>query len=322
LSQQLQETDTTLRRDLAAVRSDYTEVKQMLDAQRFDAAERENRLKLQHAEELASERDRLSRERETVVKDVEMNKSAVVARYDQQLTQLTHDHGEVQRQHATLQSRSRHLEEELAALRRQYDQASSDSGYSKTELARLQAERQQLMDTKYALEKTVESLQKRSEGLESSVRDKQTVIGRLEDLVSSHQGQNTKLEEAITLYKRQQQQLENQLTATGQEISKANDIIQKLQNELKTLKSKLKLKNVVTVQQEKLLDEKQIALDLAHKEVSDLKEVIVKKESELGDLRRHCETLQHQVEQDKKMLDENHNGTLSLIGHSHWRHSH
>lgn len=64
-------------------------------------------------------------------------------------------------------------------------------------------------------------------------------------------------------------------------LLQANEIIKKLQGDLKTLMGKLKLKNTVTIQQEKLLAEKEEKLQKEHKELQDVGQSLRVKEQEV-----------------------------------------
>ena len=64
-------------------------------------------------------------------------------------------------------------------------------------------------------------------------------------------------------------------------LLQANEIIKKLQGDLKTLMGKLKLKNTVTIQQEKLLAEKEEKLQKEQKELQDVGQSLRIKEQEV-----------------------------------------
>lgn len=64
-------------------------------------------------------------------------------------------------------------------------------------------------------------------------------------------------------------------------LLQANEIIKKLQGDLKTLMGKMKLKNTVTIQQEKLLAEKEEMLQKERKESQDAGQALRAKEQEV-----------------------------------------
>lgn len=75
------------------------------------------------------------------------------------------------------------------------------------------------------------------------------------------------------------------------------------------MKAKLKLKNVVTLQQEKLLDERAATVQSQQKEVSDLKESIRKAHDDLQASQSRIEDLSKQVQEGKAIIEDNNHGT-------------
>lgn len=88
----------------------------------------------------------------------------------------------------------------------------------------------------------------------------------------------------------------------------ANTIIRKLQSDLKSSKSKLKLKNVVTVQQEKLIDEKAIAIESLNKELVSVKELAQKHANEMEEQKKKIASLLTTIEESKKVIEDNNHG--------------
>ena len=122
-----------------------------------------------------------------------------------------------------------------------------------------------------------------------------------------------KLDETVGLYKAQTTRLEDSLSKATGEINKGNEIIRKLQSDLKTVKSKIKLKNVVTLQQEKLLDERMAVLEEVKAEME-----MVKKENEgfRGDtnsLKNEKKALETKLEEGKKIIEDNNHGMLPFF---------
>ena len=91
-------------------------------------------------------------------------------------------------------------------------------------------------------------------------------------------------------------------------IFQGNDIIRKLQTELKSAKSKIKLKNVVTLQQEKLLDERAGLIEMQQKDLTLLKDVSGRKEEECEALKEKVEELTKKVEESRKIIEDNTHG--------------
>lgn len=103
-------------------------------------------------------------------------------------------------------------------------------------------------------------------------------------------------------------------------ITQGNEIIRRLQSDLKAAKSKLKLKNVVTVQQEKLLDERSATQDSHFKEIATLKESLAKINSECDSQRQKNEELKKKLDESKAIIEDNNHGNSILTLVIEWLH--
>jgi hypothetical protein len=65
--------------------------------------------------------------------------------------------------------------------------------------------------------------------------------------------------------------LEDNVKRLTDEINKGNDIIRRMQQELRSVKSKLKVKNVVVLQQEKLLEERLQTIEMLQKDLNTIR---------------------------------------------------
>jgi spindle assembly abnormal protein 6 len=114
------------------------------------------------------------------------------------------------------------------------------------------------------------------------------------------------------LFKHTNSQLEEGLKKSNGEIQKANEIIKRLQSEMKTMKQKLRLKNVVTVQQEKLLDERGQAIEVLQNDIDSLKSNLRSKESEMEALKKEISDMKVMLEEAKKTIQDNNHGSSPL----------
>lgn len=99
--------------------------------------------------------------------------------------------------------------------------------------------------------------------------------------------------------------LESTIKSLSAELLKANEIIKKLQGDLKTLMGKLKLKNTVTIQQEKLLAEKEEKLQKEQKELQEVGQSLRSKEQEVCKLQEQLEATVQKLEESKQLLKNN-----------------
>ncbi|CAI8034300.1 Spindle assembly abnormal protein 6 homolog [Geodia barretti] len=101
--------------------------------------------------------------------------------------------------------------------------------------------------------------------------------------------------------------MEAAFKATSQEVLKGNEIIHKFQNEIRNLKSKLKLRNVATTQQEKLLGEKEASLERQVQENQGLSRSLAQKDEEIQRLEESLQATRGKLEESRELLKTNEN---------------
>jgi len=90
---------------------------------------------------------------------------------------------------------------------------------------------------------------------------------------------------------------------------KGNEIIRKLQNDSKEMKSKIKLKNILALEQEKLLQDKSSSIALIQKEIDELKNALSNKEEQLKANEKVLDELRKSSEESKRIIEDNKHGT-------------
>ncbi|CAJ0959374.1 unnamed protein product [Ranitomeya imitator] len=150
----------------------------------------------------------------------------------------------------------------------------------KQEVASLRRENTTLDSECHDKEKLLNQYKMRSAVLEQEVKDKEEVVVRTTEACDSAREQKKKLEEALEQKRLHTGKLETTVKSLSEELIKANEIIKKLQIDMKKLVDKMKLKNAVTMQQEKLLGEKDQMLQKEKTELADVKHSLKMKEDE------------------------------------------
>ena len=86
-----------------------------------------------------------------------------------------------------------------------------------------------------------------------------------------------------------------------------------MQSDVKTAKSKIKLKNVVTVQQEKLLDERAASQEIHVGEINGLKESLQISYAENERVRMQLDEFRKKVDESKAIIEDNNHGTYVFL---------
>ncbi|KAJ3032713.1 hypothetical protein HDV00_007189 [Rhizophlyctis rosea] len=304
---QLASTTSTLTTKLQEAESLNARLAAELDSIKLVQAEQTTRLQLQHTEELAAERARVSREREEERRILEREKREIEVRYEEQLKSLTQKVATLTTSNGHLQSHSQSVETSLSNANKQLAALQQDLVVARQDAERNGANGRQLDRARTELEAELRAAKERVRELERQERDTSDVARRAEDAVNAMKEQKAKLEDTLNLYKTSTARLEDSLSKATEEINKGNDIIRRLQSDLKAAKSKAKLKNVVTMQQEKLLDERQAIIEALQKEVGDSRESLVRKEGECQEKGKEVDELRARVDELKaKVDDDNH----------------
>lgn len=102
--------------------------------------------------------------------------------------------------------------------------------------------------------------------------------------------------------------LEDDLAVRVQEVAKANDIIRRLQADLRAVKSKTKTRNTAIVQQERVLEEREEELRSLREEVDELRNKLTAAEEARKKERSRAAELDAKVEEVKRQLEDKQNG--------------
>uniref|UniRef100_A0A674JCU2 Spindle assembly abnormal protein 6 homolog n=1 Tax=Terrapene triunguis TaxID=2587831 RepID=A0A674JCU2_9SAUR len=200
------------------------------------------------------------------------------------------------------ESSIRELKSKFAGLEEEYQRA-------KQEVLSLRRENSTLDTECHEKEKLLNQLRTRIAVLEQEVKDKEQVVIRSTDVCES--AQEHKLEESLEMKQLQIGKFETAVKSISEELLKANEIIKKLQGEMKKLMEKMKLKNAVTLQQEKILGEKEQTLQKERLELNNVKQALQQKEEEVFKLQEQLDITVQKLEESKQLLKTNENGKES-----------
>ncbi|RXM28105.1 Spindle assembly abnormal protein 6-like [Acipenser ruthenus] len=156
-----------------------------------------------------------------------------------------------------------------------------ESHRAKQEVLSLRRENSTLDLECHEKEKHINQLQTRVAVLEQEIKDKDQLVIRSKEVLDATQEQKLAIEENAKRTQLHIGKLEAAVQSLSEELIKANEIIKKLQGDVKTLGGKLKLKNSVTIQQEKLLSEKEEKLKKEQKELHDVQHALQLKKEEV-----------------------------------------
>eukprot|EP00616_Rhizochromulina_sp_CCMP1243_P003733 CAMPEP_0118972608 /NCGR_PEP_ID=MMETSP1173-20130426/8872_1 /TAXON_ID=1034831 /ORGANISM="Rhizochromulina marina cf, Strain CCMP1243" /LENGTH=261 /DNA_ID=CAMNT_0006922171 /DNA_START=6 /DNA_END=788 /DNA_ORIENTATION=- len=127
-------------------------------------------------------------------------------------------------------------------------------GEAQRELSNLRAQNQHLETRKFELEKEVQKHQLRNTAFEQQVLDKEQLVQNAVDLHKATQAAQQRAEESLQLHKANTVTLQEKLKSSIAEINRGNDIIRRLQADMKTMRERVREKSEVIREQERVLD--------------------------------------------------------------------
>ena len=175
----------------------------------------------------------------------------------------------------------------------------------KSEITNLRQENSQLNQKCLNSEKQVTELNFKNENILKQIEEKNKGLENMKQLVDSLNKQRDSNEDTIKSLKANINKLESKLQLSIKEINKANDIIQRLQNEIKNQKSKVKSTKNELNAQEQLMNQKQMLLDEQNRTIKEIKRDNEAKDQEIIGLKNQLNNYNNKLNENEKLIEEN-----------------
>ena len=175
----------------------------------------------------------------------------------------------------------------------------------KEDILHLRQENSALNKKCFQQEKELTELKLRNENFSSQTSEKEKGISNLNQLVETLSKQKESYEDSIKSLKAKNAKLESKLQEGIGEINKGNEIIEKLTNDIKRLKSKAKTLKQTLTSQEQLTNQKQLLLDDQIRNVNDLKRTLETKEREIAGLQNQVTSYSIKLTDNEKIIEDN-----------------
>ncbi|KAH9267164.1 hypothetical protein BASA83_010078 [Batrachochytrium salamandrivorans] len=287
LKDRLADTDSSLTTKIHDSQSTVTRLTSELDQLKLAYASQGNQLRLEHVSELSKEREVGSHEREMIRIQNEGERREMERKHAYELSSLQQKLATVTAAHSDMMQHTQSLETTLLAANKDNSSLSYENKKLTQDIDRISTAAQNSQRQCDELESSLKAEKERTETMERKQHDADLANSRLQDQLGLLQDQQKKANESLELYKSHNVRFEESMKKATEEITKGNDIIRRLQAELKTTKTKLKLKNV--------------------KEVATAKETLSKKNEDSESLRLKIDELTKKLEEGKAIIvDNNH----------------
>ena len=175
----------------------------------------------------------------------------------------------------------------------------------KSEITNLRQENSELNQKCLNSEKQITELNFKNENILKQLEEKNKSLENMKQLVDSLNKQRDSNEDTIKSLKANNNKLESKLQLSIKEINKANDIIQRLQNEIKNQKSKYKSTKNELNTQEQLINQKQMLLDEQNRTIKEMKRENESKDQEIMGLKNQINNYNNKLNENEKLIEEN-----------------
>ncbi|KAM6219234.1 spindle assembly abnormal protein 6 homolog [Rhynchocyon petersi] len=294
-----------MTRQLNLTQKTLSEKIQELDKLRNEWASHTATLTSKHSQELTNEKEKALQAQVQYQLQQEQQKKDLETLHQRNINQLQNRLSELETANKDLTERKYKGDSTVRELKAKLSGVEEELQRAKQEVLSLRRENSTLDAECHEKEKHINQLQTKVAVLEQEIKDKDQLVLRTKEAFDTIQEQKVALEENGEKSQVQQEKLEATIKSLSAELLKANEIIKKLQGDLKTLMGKLKLKNTVTIQQEKLLAEKEEKLQKEEKELQDVGQSLRIKEQEVCRLQEQLGATVQKLEESKQLLKNN-----------------
>ncbi|XP_034090964.1 spindle assembly abnormal protein 6 homolog isoform X2 [Gymnodraco acuticeps] len=252
---------------------------------------------LNYAQQLQS---RLQQQTEQIRQELESSHKTSSQQLNSRLTELEASCRELTERKYKNESVIRDLKVKLVG-------AEEECQRSKQQVLSLRRENGTLDTEVHDKERVVSQLQMRVAVLEQEIKDKEQLMRRTKEVLEATQQQKESIEENAESKELHNRKLEATVKSLSEELIKANGIIKKLQGEVRGLVGKIKVKNTVTVSQEKVLQDTSEKLQSVEKDLQSTQQQLSSKEEQVSKLKEQLETTVQKLNESREVLKTNEN---------------
>ena len=306
-SENLQKDNTRLNENLESCYKDLKIFKDEVGSiKNYHNSEIEN-MKIEHMKEVNELKRTNFEEGRAKMDQKENEKQNLVTEYESKIEDLIQKINNLTTDKISLENHKIKLEASERDLIGKNSIINSELRVYKEEVDNLRSTTTNLNQTSFSQEKFLTELKIKNELLHGQLEEKEKNIVNLSQLVDNLNKQKADMEESYKSVKNTNNKLEDKLQASIAEINKGNEIIQKLQGDLKAFKDKVKVKQQAIKAQEQLITQKQISYEDLIKNINELKREVEKREEEVKSGKVTMDLYKSKIEEGEKKLEENSN---------------
>ncbi|KAF3691377.1 Spindle assembly abnormal protein 6 -like protein [Channa argus] len=307
LEMKLKKTEDDLTRQLNYAQQTLSEKTKELDKLRSEWTSQSSSLSSRHSQELQSEREKALELQNRLQQQTEQLRQELEGAHKQSSQQLQSRLTELEASCRELTERKYKNESVIRDLRIKLVGAEEECQRSKQQVLSLRRENSTLDTEVHEKERLMSQLQMRVAVLEQEIKDKDQLMRRTKEVLEATQQQKESVEENAESKELQIRKLEATVKSLSEELIKANGIIKKLQGEVRGLVAKIKVKNSVTVSQEKVLQETSEKLQNVEKDLQSTQQQLNTRDEQVSKLKEQLESTVQKLNESREVLKTNEN---------------
>ena len=255
--------------------------------------------------EINSIKENNFKENKKELENLEVQKNKKINELENKISQLQGILDDATKNKTQLEEHKLKLEINQKDLEGKFAISNTELNVYKSEITNLRQENSELNQKCLNSEKQITELNFKNENILKQLEEKNKSLENMKQLVDSLNKQRDSNEDTIKSLKANNNKLESKLQLSIKEINKANDIIQRLQNEIKNQKSKYKSTKNELNTQEQLINQKQMLLDEQNRTIKEMKRENESKDQEIMGLKNQINNYNNKLNENEKLIEEN-----------------
>ena len=255
--------------------------------------------------EINSIKENNFKENKKELENLEVQKNKKINELENKISQLQGILDDATKNKTQLEEHKLKLEINQKDLEGKFAISNTELNVYKSEIKNLRQENSELNQKCLNSEKQITELNFKNENILKQLEEKNKSLENMKQLVDSLNKQRDSNEDTIKSLKANNNKLESKLQLSIKEINKANDIIQRLQNEIKNQKSKYKSTKNELNTQEQLINQKQMLLDEQNRTIKEMKRENESKDQEILGLKNQINNYNNKLSENEKLIEEN-----------------
>ncbi|XP_041913195.1 spindle assembly abnormal protein 6 homolog isoform X1 [Alosa sapidissima] len=307
LEQRLKKTEEDLSRQLSFTQQTLAEKSRELDKLRSEWTSQTTSLSTKHTQDLTTEREKALETQTRLQQQNEQLRRELETMHQRSTEQLQSRLAELDASSRDLTDRRYRNEATIRDLKAKLTGVEEECQRAKQQVSSLRRENGTLDQECHAKERELNQLHTRVAVLEQEVKDKEQLLARTRDVLDATQQQKTSVEGNAESKQLQIGRLETTVKSLSEELIKANSIIKKLQGDVKMLVGKMKVKNAVTVSQEKLVKETADKLQQTQTQLQAAQTQLTQRDDEVSKLKEQLDATVQKLDESREVLKTNEN---------------